>query len=1016
MSGPFRLTPPDARGGLVLRPSVHQQLAGRFDRRVTVVAAGPGFGKSTALVQMLTEHRLAPIGVDCWLTCEAGDHSPLNLAAGIAQALGSDPKTLDEGLVDSLIEAFAARAPADVCLVLDDVHLIGDSTLNSDGVSLLDDLVERLPANAHIVLAGRTVPPIRLSRLTAAGECVMIREEQLRLTDGQIVELARASGAAAQDFSGLAGWPALVALALGQGRPIDFVDEEILRGLNEQEKHLLLGLVAAGEADAGMLVAVTGVDNDSLLERIPLVDRRGNRFAAHALWTDILGDNPQVAEMRLQCAHHLIEEGYFEEAVELCLRSSSTHDNKEWATLVDGALVAALGIVRTPSGPTLRDWSERLPADASKRAPGLLLAGLVVRLDNPSDRECRSLLERSVTLFREARNLRGEAAALSALTYPLHVHRDSPGLSATYSRLVELADAGVGEAEHQRQLALGVLATATGQLDQVEAHVRPLLDDMSGTAARGVALWLHFNALNGLGEVATQAADELAQSDVHLPGFAVAALSAKWRAGELRSILHDPPPEPTGLRDRFLHAVWMTFVAVATGDTVKTDHYLSLVRSGSGEASALMADGSDVLPEVAVAAERGEIDRAAALLGDMIARHPLDGPSQPYYVMSVGLVYPLIPEVRDRLDELQLGSLFERDVRLNKALVSLVEHNDSTSLGSLELPEHAEEMLPALGLRRTGELLAAAWAMQHPRAQELVAGLVEMLGEASRNTFKTAAENANTIIASGARSIKATIPIQPAQTVDLRLLGSTELYINGQFVDSPEWRRHHVRSLLAFLVLNRRATREQIVAALWPAAGPETGRRNLRSTLNRLNSVLEPARGAGAAPFYIRSTGPRVQLVADDSFALDLEDFGHCSDEAHRLESAGTPSLAIEPYLASLEAYRGDLLPESYDDWVLVARDRLRAKYVANAVRCADLLVVSGRPHEATAVISSVVETEPWSEPAHRALVAAHLAAGDTAAARRAMTTCEALLDDIGGPAQEATLMLRRRLSSAPTS
>jgi LuxR family transcriptional regulator, maltose regulon positive regulatory protein len=1009
VSRPFRLTPPDARGNLILRPRVHQQLTERFDRRVTVVSAGPGFGKTTALTQMMAEHRLAPLGIDCWLGCEAGDHSPLNLASGIALALGSDPDTLSEGLVDSLVEAFAARAPAEVCLVLDDVHLVGDSALNSDGVSLLDDLVERLPANAHMVLAGRAVPPIRLSRLTAAGECLVIGEEQLRLTDEQVVDLARASGAAAQDFSRLAGWAALIALALGQGRPIDFVDEEILRGLDEHEKRLLLGLVAAGEADPAMLIAVTGVNDESSLERIPLVDRRGDRFVAHDLWTDILGDTPEVAEMRLHCVRHLMEEGQFEDAVELCLRSS-THNTAEWATLVDEALVAALGIVRTPSGATLREWSDRLPPDASQRAPGLLLRGLVVRLDKPSDHECRSLLERSAALFREAGELRGEAAALSALTYPLHVHRDSSGLSATYTRLVELADAGVGEAEHQRQLALGVLATATGQLDRVESHVRPLLDGTTGTAARGVALWLHFNALNGQGEVATEAADELARSGVRLPGFAVASLSAKWRAGELRSILSEPPPEPNGLRDRFLHAVWMTFVAATTGDTTKADYYLSRVRAGSGEASKLMGDGSDVIPEVAVAAERGEIERAASLLSDMIASHPVDGASQPYYVMSIGLIYPLIPEARGHFDGLQLGSLFHRDLRLNQVLVSLIEHDDSGSLQSIELPDQAEQMLPALGLRRTGELLAAAWAVDHPRAPELVADLVEMLGETSRSTFRDAAESTNELIASGARSIEASIPIQPAQSLELRLLGSTELYIDGEFVDNPEWRRHHVRSLLAFLVLNRRATREQIVAALWPDAGPDAGRRNLRSTLNRLNSVLEPSRGPRAAPFYIRSTGPRVQLVTADSFTLDIEDFGRHTDSAQHFEDAGTPSLAIDPYLAAVEIYRGDLLPESYDDWILVARDRLRARYVANAVRCSDLLVVSGRPHEATAVISSVVETEPWSEPAHRALVAAHLAAGDAAAARRAMATCEALLADIGGPVQEATLMLRRRL------
>jgi len=1010
MSRPFRLIPPDTRGRPVTRPVVQQQLRERFNRQVTVVTAGPGFGKTTALVQMLVENRFAPIGVDHWLGCEPGDHNPLNLAAGIAKSLGSDPEDLGEGLVDSLVETFAALAPDEICLVLDDAHLIGDSASSAHAAALLDELIERLPVNAHLVISGRSLPPVRLSRLTAAGHCVTISEDQLRLTEGQVSKLAMASGVTAEDFSGLAGWAALVTLAIGQGTPIDFVDEEILRGLDEEETRLLHGLVAAGAADTAMLKTVTGVDNESLLERMPLVDRRGDLFVAHDLWFDLLGNAPGIFDMRMRCVQYLLDDRQFRDAVELCLRSPSAFSDTKWIPIADDALTAALSTLRNPDAPTLRDWAERLPDDAVQRAAGHLLRGLVRRLDDPAGDECRALLSSSVGLYRAAENPRGEAGALSALTYPLHVRRDAVGLTSTYKRLIELADSGIGEAEQQRQLALAVLATAAGRLDEVEAHVRPLTDDTSATGARGVALWLRFNALNGRGEMAIEVADELLRTDVYLPGIAVASLSARCRAGQLRSILREPPSEPLGLRDRFLHAVWMTFVAAVTGDIAGIDHYLSLVREGVDEASTLMGDGSDVIPEVTVAMERGDTDRAAALLREMIVRHPVDGPSQPYYVMTLGLAYSLIPEVRDHFDRLQFGPLFRRDLRLNQALVALVERDEPALLRSCLLPDEAQQMLPALGLRRTAEFLAAAWATQHAQAADLVADLVEMLGEAGRTAFRTATESPNKLIASGAKNILASIPVEPTQTPELKLLGSTELRISGQLVDTPEWRRRHVRSLLAFLVLNQRATREQIVDALWPDAGPEAGRRNLRSTLNRLNLVLEPTRGPGDAPFYIRSTGPWLQFRITDSFKFDVTEFMNASATADRVEAAGMPSQAIEPLLEAIRLYRGDLFTECYDDWILVARDHMRARYVAAAVRCSELLVVSGRPKEASTVISSVVETEPWSEPAHRALIAAHRAAGDLAAARRAMATCETLLAEVGGPSEEATLMLRRRL------
>lgn len=190
-----------------------------------------------------------------------------------------------------------------------------------------------------------------------------------------------------------------------------------------------------------------------------------------------------------------------------------------------------------------------------------------------------------------------------------------------------------------------------------------------------------------------------------------------------------------------------------------------------------------------------------------------------------------------------------------------------------------------------------------------------------------------------------------------------------------------VLGLLAFLVLHQRAPREQVTAALWPDADPEGGRRNLRATLNRLVSVLEPGRGPGDAPYFFRSTGTQLWLVVDDALTIDIDEFDRLVDEGDRLETAGAPSLSIEPYLAALARYRGDLLPNLYDDWVLVLRDRVRTRYVTCGVRCAKLLVATDRAREAIDTITAVLATEPWSVPAHRA-----------------MTTCEAVLNDLGGP------------------
>jgi DNA-binding SARP family transcriptional activator len=247
--------------------------------------------------------------------------------------------------------------------------------------------------------------------------------------------------------------------------------------------------------------------------------------------------------------------------------------------------------------------------------------------------------------------------------------------------------------------------------------------------------------------------------------------------------------------------------------------------------------------------------------------------------------------------------------------------------------------------------------------------------------------------------------------VALSLLGGTILQLDGAVVETPDWRRGRVRALLTFLVLNPDTTREATIAALWPDADNSSGRRNLRSTLNVLNAVLEPARHGGDAPFFVRSVGQILRLHRDGNLDVDVDRFERYLEEATAHEEAGAPSLSIDPYRQATSQYRGDLLPDAYDDWVLFARDRLRSRYVAAAVRCGELLVATGRAGEAIDVIAPVLAVEPWSEPAHRTLIAAHLETGDTAAARRALTTCHEALEDIGGLSEEATLALERRLS-----
>src|SRR5207248_9783 len=67
-----------------------QLLEGRWDRAVTLLVAGPGFGKTTVLAQAVRTHQVAPRGIDVWVSCEAAYEDPVRFATAILDAMPVD--------------------------------------------------------------------------------------------------------------------------------------------------------------------------------------------------------------------------------------------------------------------------------------------------------------------------------------------------------------------------------------------------------------------------------------------------------------------------------------------------------------------------------------------------------------------------------------------------------------------------------------------------------------------------------------------------------------------------------------------------------------------------------------------------------------------------------------------------------------------------------------------------------------------------------------------------------------
>jgi DNA-binding SARP family transcriptional activator len=188
--------------------------------------------------------------------------------------------------------------------------------------------------------------------------------------------------------------------------------------------------------------------------------------------------------------------------------------------------------------------------------------------------------------------------------------------------------------------------------------------------------------------------------------------------------------------------------------------------------------------------------------------------------------------------------------------------------------------------------------------------------------------------------------------------------------------------LIAHLSLCGHPGRSAIAGQLWPDVPEEHAHGSLRSALWRVQK---------AVPGLVDVSGGALGLA--DGVRVDVREF---TDWARRVldphalaDGIVTPDLTLP----------GELLPGWYDDWVLVARERLRQLKMHALEVLADKLANDGRYGEAVQAAYAAVGTEPLRESAHRAVVRVHLAEGNTAEAVRAYTAYRDLLADELGAA-----------------
>lgn len=449
----MKLSPPRVSEA-VLRPEALRLVAEGARRRLLVVCAPAGYGKSTLVAE--ASRRLKWPAV--WYKLGALDHDPGMLFATLIEAIrssvpgfaerlharltaGEDPP-LHELLV-AFVVALVEDTRSELFVILDDYHEAADSDeLNR----ALEYCLANLPSNVHFVLLTRYEPAFPLSRFRLAGEVTELSYSSLRFDAQQIRQLfAKRHVALDREQTEhllvlTEGWPVSVVLAADTLKWLDmssvgdaltnprlkrdsyaYLAEQVLAREPHETRQFLKATCCLDTITVDLANEVTGgeasfrqLDHLTRNRVFTFVDADGTSYRYHNLFREFLRHKcvqedglESFRAVQVRTAHALRMARSFELATELYLAANCPDDALQ--CLAEGG-EATMDDCRSS---TLTSWLDRLPAEAARGNPWARLLEGQIRMRDSHHDSALALFAEAERAFDEARDDWGMYQTLS---------------------------------------------------------------------------------------------------------------------------------------------------------------------------------------------------------------------------------------------------------------------------------------------------------------------------------------------------------------------------------------------------------------------------------------------------------------------------------------------------------------------------------------------------------------------------------------------------------------------------
>lgn len=1043
-----KLTPPQPQKYTLPRPRMTQRLLDARNHRLTIVQAGTGYGKSTALA-LLAQQLSAVV----WYQLDAEDRDAqlflMHLITGFRQLIpemDDTPQLLLEAwsttrsagwtaVIDALINELEQKLTEPTFLVLDDVHLINETAVP---MRMLDRLIGRAPRHLHTLLSTRY--PLQLPTLLTwrvKGHVLEIDQQELAFVPAEIDDLFRKQYGYALTFeqatllvNQLEGWPialhllwqqfqqdggaslsqALTQLSGSAGDLFAYLTQEVFAQQSPDIQSFLRETAVLRQMHAAHCDALRQASDSAeilryLLEKgLFVVNMGSGQMRYHHLFRSLLLNQlpPQRAQALHQRAAHLyLNDGDEEEAFAHLLAAQAM---EEAAALLD-----RLGrrLVRVGRLDTLAAWIGALPPDVLAAHPPLLAyLGDIARLHSRFD-EALNWYQQAA----ERSRMRADFPSLGqALRGQARVYLDTVNPSQAEQLLQEALRLSDGQDDRaSRARLLELLAEnllnlgRTQEAQQYQAQARALRDMGQDAAHLPVRLRLRTGQLAEARRILEEQTALEAESPVQRPRAhreTALLLSLVYAfMGEQAASLETAVAGTQ--RGQALNSNFTTSVGLS-----RQGHAQLLLKSADGydRALHLFQQAIDLGKQINVPrlliepywglcqifGFQGDLMRArqAAQEGIDIATAYGDEWVESCVRATMGGAHVLADEQAAAVECLAQAADGFRNC-------GDVYGETVAQLWQCVLWLHRDE---TTRLRRDLDGLLAA-VQQHGYdflfTQRTLMGppdprlLAPLLLFAREEEVQTAV--AETLLTQLGLS---QVELHPGYRLRVQTLGDFRIWRGDEPVSSKAWRRKKARQLFQLLVTHRGQMlhRDQIATMLWPELDAEGAVRDFKIAFSAMCSVLEPNRKRNAPSAFVARDGSRYGLRREADMWLDVTEFETAVDAGDRLYSAHLER-ATAHYERACDLYQGDFLQAyPYEEWCNEERDRLQSRFLRAAERLAEGLTAQGKWEQTLSVCESILAIDNCWEAAYRMLMQAHARLGNRTQALRSYRRCEEAL------------------------